>query len=147
MSKYQIYKNKRNRFHPSIEIEVDNNGNWFNYEITDSPRKEETYCLLNHNPNRKGDKTALCLVRKYLRKDKIRHRGLLLKHYILYPEDIELIENLLAEREINIVKNKKKNGVKRLNPKGNQANRRKCAETPSGSIKTHRRRKHKKKRK
>lgn len=146
MCEYRIYKNKRNKHHPSIEIMIDNNGNWLNYELTDSPVKGETYQQLHFNPNRNIDKNSLCFVRKYLRKDKLRHRGPVLKHYELYPEDIILINDLLIEREMNITKNKKKNGVKRLNPMGNQASRRKSAETPSASIKTYRKRKHKKKR-
>ena len=145
MAKYNIYKNKRNRHHPSIEIDVDENNNWLNYEITDSPVKGESYQPLCFNPNRLADSNQLCLVRKYLRKDKLRHRGKLLKNYILYPDDIVVIDNMLKEREQNINESKKKNGVKRLNRRnGNQASLHKREESPFASIKAHRRRKHNK---
>ena len=143
MAKYDIYKNKRNHFHPSIEVQVDEEHNWFNYEITDSPRAGETYQLLHFNPNRLISPDKPALVRKYLRKDKLRHRGKLLKNYVLFPEDISLINKMLFEREQNIEKGKKKNGVKRLNHgNGNQASLHKREESPFASIKAHRKRKH-----
>ena len=146
MAKYDIYKNKRNWYHPSIEIATNNNGDWFNYEITDSPKKGETYQRLNFNPNQNVRSDTPSFIRKYLRKDKLRHRGELLKHYVLTDEDKALIDYLLIERKENLKKNKKKNGVKRLNHiSGNQASQRNRVVTPSVGIKTHRKRKHNRK--
>ena len=145
MPKYDIHKNKRNNYHPSIEVEEKDDGTWLNYEITSSPRKGETYVPLNKNPNRLEDPNKPALVRKYLRKDKVRHRGPKLKHYELYEEDKDLVDKLLNERESNIEK-QNKNGVKRLNHNnGNQANRHLRAGPPSKTIKTHHIRRHKKK--
>ena len=143
MTKYQIYKNKRNRYHPSISISIEYDKIWKNYEITDSPTRNDKYVKLTCNPNRRVDKNKPAYVRKYLRKDKLFHRGELLSHYELYPEDEYLIDNLLVERAANIELNKKKNGVKRLNHIGNQASTRCCEESPSGNNKSQKRRKRK----
>ena len=143
MSKYQIYKNKRNRYHPSISISIEYDKTWKNYEITDSPTRNDKYVKLTYNPNRRVDKNKPAYVRKYLRKDKLFHRGELLSHYELYPEDEYLIDNLLVEREANIELNKKKNGVKRLNHIGNQASTRCSEESPSRNNKSQKRRKRK----
>lgn len=143
MAKYDIFKNRRNRHHPSIEIKTDSQKNWLNYEITDSPVAGETYQKLNKNPNRLVDPKQPAFVRKYLRKDKLKHRGQKLNHYELYPEDKTVIDNMLSERNENL--EKQKNGVKRLNhTNGNQATRHNRAASPFVSIKTHRKRKRKK---
>lgn len=147
MGKYDIFKNKRNKHHPSIEIWIDINGNWFNYEITHSPKSGESYQLLNKDPNRLSVSNRPCFVRKYLRKDKLKHRGKKLNHYKLFPEDEFLINKMLIEREENIKNGKKKNGVKRLNQIGNQASHHSSEETPSAVIKSWTRRKRNRKRK
>lgn len=85
VSKYRIFKNKKTRYHPSIEISVLEDGTWENIEITSSPTKTGKYEVFDVNPNPKSDKPSF--FRKYLRKDKIRHRGKELKKYQLVVSD------------------------------------------------------------
>lgn len=51
MSKYKIFKNRRTKYHPSIEIAVLEDGTWENIEITSSPTATGNYEELEVNPN------------------------------------------------------------------------------------------------
>ena len=51
MEKYKIFKNKRTRYHPSIEISVLEDVTWENIEITDSPTIKGDYVEFDVNPN------------------------------------------------------------------------------------------------
>ena len=93
--KYRFYKNKRTRYHPSIEIDS-NKTNWRNLEVTSSPIKSGRYIRLKHNPSG-SDKTAY--VRKYLRNDSIKTRGQLLEKYHLSEEDLQEIEAFLLSNK------------------------------------------------
>ena len=85
MSKYKFYENKRTKYHPSIEMSVLEDGTWENIEITSSPTKNGSYEVLDVNPNpSQGGKRYF---RRYLRKDKLRHRGQELKKYRLVISD------------------------------------------------------------
>ena len=106
MSKYKIYKNKRTLFHPSIEISVLEDGAWENIEITSSPTETGNYEVLDVNPNPKSTKVSY--FRKYLRKDKLRHRGEELKKYQLSVSDEVKIDIF-----VYLIKNK--NGGKLTN--------------------------------
>lgn len=108
MSKYKFYKNKRTKYHPSIEISVLEDGTWENIEITDSPTLNGNYECFDVNPN--PNSSAKSFFRKYLRKDKLRHRGEELKKYRLVVSDeikIDVYVSLIKD------KNKIKNGGKR----------------------------------
>ena len=91
MGKYKFYKNKRTKFHPSLEISS-NQTRWRNLEMTSSPTKSGRYISLKKNPNGKNKQAYL---RKYLRNDPIKTRGQLLKKYNLSEEDLTEIETFL----------------------------------------------------
>ena len=59
MNKYSIFKNKRTKYHPSIEISVLEDGTWENIEITDSPTVTGNYEEYDVNPNPNSDKKIL----------------------------------------------------------------------------------------
>ena len=92
---YKFYKNKRTKYHPSIEIES-NDKRWKNMEMTSSPTNSGRYIELKQNPNG-SDKKAY--VRKYLRNDPIKTRGQLLKKYHLSEEDLGEIEKFLSKNK------------------------------------------------
>ena len=106
MSKYKIYKNKRTKYHPSIEISVLEDGTWENIEITSSPTETGNYEVLDVNPNPNSNKKSF--FRKYLRKDKLRHRGEELKKYQLVISD-----EIKIDVFVSLIKNK--NGGKLTN--------------------------------
>lgn len=85
---YRFYKNKRTRFHPSLQIESDDK-RWKNMELTSSPTTSGPYIKLKRNPNG-SDKQAY--IRKYLRNDSIKTRGELLAKYHLSEDDLKEIE-------------------------------------------------------
>ena len=51
MNKYKIFKNKRTKYHPSIEICVLDDGTLENIEIIDSPTIPDNYEDFDKNPN------------------------------------------------------------------------------------------------
>ena len=106
MSKYKIYKNKRTKYHPSIEISVLEDGTWENIEITSNPTETGNYEVLDVNPNPNSNKKSF--FRKYLRKDKLRHRGEELKKYQLVISD-----EIKIDVFVSLIKNK--NGGKLTN--------------------------------
>jgi hypothetical protein len=106
MAKYKMFKNKRTKYHPSVEIKVREDGTWENIEITDSPTKDGNYEALDVNPNPKSIKKSY--FRKYLRKDKLRHRGKELKKYRLVLSDELKIDIYVSKRKCR----KRKNGGK-----------------------------------
>ena len=122
MSKYKIYKNKRTKYHPSIEISVLEDGTWENIEITSSPTETGNYEVFNVNPNPSSNKKSY--FRKYLRKDKLRHRGEELKKYRLVISD-----EIKIDVFVSLIKNK--NGGKLTNEALSHKGR-----TPSTNIKT-----------
>ena len=124
MSKYKIFKNKRTKYHPSIEICVLEDGTWENIEITDSPTATGCYEEFDVNPNPNSSKKSY--FRKYLRKDRIRHRGAELKKYHLVVSD-----EIKIDVYVSLIKEQRKNGGKLMN----KALTRKGL-TPSASIKT-----------
>ena len=122
MGKYKIYKNKKTKYHPSIEISVLEDGTWENIEITSSPTKTGNYEVLDVNPNPNSNSKSY--FRKYLRKDKIRHRGEQLKKYQLVVSD-----EIKIDVFVSLVK--KKNGGKLPNEALSHEGR-----SPSTNIKT-----------
>ena len=101
MSKYVIYKNKRTRHHPSIQIDVLEDGTWENIEITDSPTSQGSYEEFDVNPNPNSNKKSY--FRKYLRRDKLRHRGEELKKYRLVLSDeikIDVYVSIIKEKMV-----------------------------------------------
>ena len=106
MSKYRIYKNKRTKYHPSIEIAVLEDGTWENIEITSSPTATGNYEEFEVNPNPNSDKKSY--FRKYLRKDRVRHKGEELKKYQLVVSD-----EIKIDVFVTLIKNK--NGGKLTN--------------------------------
>ena len=122
MNKYKIYKNKRTKYHPSIEISVLEDGTWENIEITSSPTKTGNYETFDVNPNPNSNKPSF--FRKYLRKDKIRHRGEELKKYRLVVSD-----EIKIDVFVSVLKKEKNGGklIKALTHKGR---------SPSDNIKT-----------
>ena len=122
MSKYKIYKNKRTKYHPSIEISVLEDGTWENIEITSSPTETGNYEVLDVNPNPNSNKKSY--FRRYLRKDKLRHRGEELKKYQLVISD-----EIKIDVFVSLVK--KKNDGKLTNEALSHKGR-----TPSTNIKT-----------
>ena len=124
MEKYRIFKNKRTRYHPSIEISVLEDGTWENIEITDSPTIKGDYVEFDVNPNPNSNEKSY--FRKYLRKDKLRHKGEELKKYRLVVSD-----EIKIDIYVSLIKEKRKNGGKLTNKALSQEGR-----TPSTSIKT-----------
>ena len=122
MSKYKIYKNKRTKYHPSIEISVLEDGTWENIEITSSPTETGNYEVFDVNPNPNSNKKSY--FRRYLRKDKLRHRGEELKKYRLVISD-----EIKIDVFVSLIKNK--NGGKLTNEALSHKGR-----TPSTNIKT-----------
>ena len=59
MSKYRLFKNKRTKYHPSIEISVLEDGTWENIEITDSPTLTGNYEEFDVNPNPNSNKKVI----------------------------------------------------------------------------------------
>lgn len=92
----KIYKNKRTKYHPSIEVES-NERCWKNLELTQSPTENNRYIELKKNPNPNSPKKAY--VRKYIRNDPIRTRGQLMEKYKLSEEDMQTIERFVLEHE------------------------------------------------
>ena len=92
---YHFYKNKRTRFHPSLEIES-NETKWKNLELTSSPTASGRYIELKHNPSG-GDRKSY--LRKYIRNDSIKTRGELLAKYHLSEEDLKEIERYLESHK------------------------------------------------
>ncbi|MCR5332483.1 MAG: hypothetical protein K6E11_00425 [Bacilli bacterium] len=105
MTKYRFFKNKRTNYHPSIQIDVLEDGTWENIEITHSPTKKGKYEELDANPN--PDSNEKSYFRKYLRKDKLRHRGKELKKYRLVVSD-----EIKIDVYVSLIKDKRKNGGK-----------------------------------
>ena len=99
MKKYKIFKNKRTKYHPSIEIAILEDGTWENIEITSSPTSTGKYEEFEVNPNPNSDKKSY--FRKYLRKDKIRHKGKELKKYRLLVSD-----EIKIDVFVSLIKNK-----------------------------------------
>ena len=130
MGKYKIFKNKRTKYHPSIEIAVLEDGTWENIEITSSPTATGNYEEFEVNPNPKSGKKSY--FRKYLRKDKIRHKGEELKKYRLVVSD-----EIKIDVFVTLIKNK--NGGKLTNEALSHIGR-----APSRSIKTKKNKKGKK---
>ena len=122
MSKYKIYKNKRTKYHPSIEISVLEDGTWENIEITSSPTETGNYEVFDVNPNPHSNKKSY--FRRYLRKDKLRHRGEELKKYQLVISD-----EIKIDVFVSLIKNK--NGGKLTNEALSHEGR-----TPSTNIKS-----------
>lgn len=108
MKKYRIFKNKRTKYHPSIEISVLEDGTWENIEITDSPTITGNYEEFDVNPNPNSDKKSY--FRRYLRKDKLRHRGQELKKYRLVVSD-----EIKIDVYVSLIKKQRKNGGKPTN--------------------------------
>lgn len=130
MPKYKIYKNKRTKYHPSIEISVLEDGTWENIEITSSPTEKGNYEVFDVNPNPKSNKKSY--FRRYLRKDKIRHRGKELKKYqLVFSDEIKI------DVFVSLIKNK--NGGKLTNEALSHKGR-----SPSTNIKPNRNDKRKK---
>lgn len=129
MNKNKIFKNKRTKYRPSIEISVLEDGIWENIEITDSPTVTGNYEEFDVNPNPNSGKKSY--FRKYLRKDKLRHRGQELKKYRLVVSD-----EIKIDVYVSLIKEQRKNGGKLTNEALTQK-----GHTPSTSIKS----KHKKK--
>ena len=135
MEKYKIFKNKKTKYHPSIQIDVLDDGTWENIEITDSPTTNGNYEEFDVNPNPNSTKKSY--YRKYLRKDKLRHRGEELKKYRLVVSD-----EIKIDVYVSLIKAKRqeKNGGKLTNEalslKGH---------TPSSNIKTNKTTKNNKK--
>ena len=122
MSKYKIYKNKRTKYHPSIEISVLEDGTWENIEITSSPTETGNYEVFDVNPNPNSNKKSY--FRRYLRTDKLRHRGEELKKYRWVISD-----EIKIDVFVSLIKNK--NGGKLTNEALSHKGR-----TPSTNIKT-----------
>ncbi len=91
----KIYKNRATRYHPSIEIES-NEEKWKNIELTHNPVKKKNYIELKNNPNPNSNKKSYA--RKYIRNDPIRTRGDLLKKFKLSEEDLKQIEDFIINR-------------------------------------------------
>ena len=93
------FKNKRTRYHTSIEISVLEDGIWENIKITDSPTIKGDYVEFDVNPNPNSNEKSY--FRKYLRKDKLRHKGEELKKYRLVVSDeikINIYVSLIKEK-------------------------------------------------
>ncbi len=129
MKKYRIFKNKRTKYHPSIQINVLEDGTWENIEITDSPTPTGNYEEFDVNPNPYSTKQSY--FRKYLRKDKLRHRGKELKKYRLVVSD-----EIKIDVYVSLIKEQRKNGGKLSNTALTHS-----GHTPSKSIKTNQRKK------
>ena len=132
MNKYKIFKSKRTKYHPAIEICVLDDGTWGNIEITDSTTITGNYEEFDINPNPNSNKKSY--FRKYLRRDKLRHRGQELKKYRLIISDEIKIDVYVA-----LIKKQRKNGGKLTNEALTQE-----GHTPSSSIKPKQKRKGKK---
>ena len=127
MEKYRKFKNKRTRYHSSIEISILEDGTWENIEITDSPTIKGDYAEFDVNPNPNSNEKSY--FRKYLRKDKLRHKGEELKKYRLVVSD-----EIKIDIYVSLIKEKRKNGGKLTNEALSQE-----GHTPSISIKTNKR--------
>jgi hypothetical protein len=121
MAKYRMFKNKRTKFHPAIEIAILEDGTWENIEVTSSPTKNCQYVEFEVNPNPNSNKKSY--FRKYLRKDKLRHKGEELKKYQLVVSD-----EIKIDVFVSLIKNK--NGGKLTNEALSHKGR-----TPSKNIK------------
>lgn len=124
MGKYNFYENKRTKYHPAIEIAVLEDGTWENIKITDSHTKNGKYEQFDVNPKPNSSKKSY--FRKYLRKDKLRHRGKELKRYRLIVSDEIKIDVYVSLLEGHKEKNGGKPTFEALSQKGH---------TPSNFIK------------
>ena len=131
MKKYKFYKNKRTKYHPSIQIDVLEDGTWENIEITDSPTATGNYEEFDVNPNPNSEKKSF--FRKYLRRDKLRHRGEELKKYCLVVSD-----EIKIDVYVSLIKEQRKNGGKLTEALTHEGH------TPSTAIKTKEKKKGKK---
>ena len=131
MKKYKFYKNKRTKYHPSIQIDVLEDGTWENIEITDSPTATGNYEEFDVNPNPNSEKKSF--FRKYLRRDKLRHRGEELKKYCLVVSD-----EIKIDVYVSLIKEQRKNGGKLTEALTHEGH------TPSIAIKTKEKKKGKK---
>ena len=102
ISKFDIYRNRKTKQHPSIEIPNDGSI-WKNLEKTHSPTKNGRYIELKDNPNKLDNKKSY--VRKYIRNDKIKSRGKQLINFTISYRDKKVIDKYLKNHE----KNKKGN--------------------------------------
>ena len=129
MKKDKLFKNRRAKYHPSIEIAILDDGTWENIEITDSLKEKGSYEKLNVNPNPNSNKQSY--FRKCLRRDKISHRGEELKKYCL-----DISDEIKIDIYVSVIEEKRKNGgkpnFKALTHKGH---------TPSKRIKANGKRK------
>ena len=141
MAKYKIYKNKRTKFHPSIDIRITFDKIWENIEITSHPSKKGKYIKLTVNPN-KNWKNKDAWFRRYIRKDPLSAKGEEFKNYELSSEDETKVDNFLLEKE-KVGQSITDKGAKRLNQIGNQANHQNTGQTPGTNIKPKNKSKHK----
>lgn len=93
---FKLYKNRRTKYHPAIEISNDNK-TWKNLEVTKRPTKHGRYIELKDNPN--PDQTDKAYVRKFVRNDPIRTRGQLLKKYRITERDLIEIEKFIKKNK------------------------------------------------
>ena len=104
-------------------------GTWENIEITSSPTATGNYEEFEVSPNPNSDKKSY--FRKYLRKDKIRHKGDELKYQLVVSDEIKI--------DVFVALIKNKNGGKLTNEALSHKGR-----SPSNGIKTKKAKKGKK---
>lgn len=100
LSKYKIYKNRRTRYHPSIQISEDEKY-WDNFYITHKPNRNDYIKLPEKiNPNDFNDS----YISKKLHHDFKKVRGKEIKGYKISDSNEKFIDDLVKN-------NRKKRGV------------------------------------
>ena len=91
----KIYRNKRAKNHPGIEITSDRKM-WRNMVVTHSPIKTKRYMKLHKNLNKKDLRESY--IEKRIRNDPIRTRGKRLYKYRLSKEDRAQLEDYITKK-------------------------------------------------
>ena len=95
MGKYKLYKNKRTQFHPSIDLGINDKGEWETIDLTSHPKGYGVF-KINPNPNTPND---LSFYKNRVNKHHPGQKGEELKNYTLSPEDEKTIDEIVKKHK------------------------------------------------
>ena len=91
--KYRFFKNKRTQFHPSIDLGINENGEWETIDLTSHPSGYDAF-VKNPNPNTPNE---LSFYRTRVNRYHPGQKGEELKYYSLSKEDEEKIDKIVKK--------------------------------------------------
>ena len=93
MAKYKIYKNRRIKYHPSIQIDEDlKNKTWTNFHLTHSPNRN-TFVKLPSKLNKNDTKDNYISKKYYV--EPLIYRGKEVRKYVLDEVNLKFLDDLV----------------------------------------------------